>query len=99
MSKRAKRELTLCAYCKNGVKDIDSHLERCPKRKELEMAQARMRAELKEQAELEHFKRLKRLGGYLRTPTPSRSSGKSKTYSAWRTVIEGGAVETNKRHH
>jgi hypothetical protein len=101
MSKRTKKELTLCDYCKNRVRDIDSHLEKCPERKKFEIAQIRMRAELKERAEIEHSKRLKRLGGYLRTPTPSRSSSKSKSnlVSAWKIIIPGGAVETNPTRH
>ena len=76
-------------------KDIDSHLERCSKLKAFEIAQDRKRAEVKEEAEIEHSKRLKRLAGYLKTPTPSRSSGKSKMHSSWRVIIPGGAVETN----
>lgn len=101
MSRKPKKELTLCIYCKNRVREIEPHLERCPKRKQFEIELNRRRAELKEQAEFEHLKRLKRLGNYLRTPTPSRSSSKSKahSYSSWKTLIGGGAVETNKRHH
>jgi len=97
MSRRSKKPLTICDYCKCGVRDIDSHLERCLERKKFEIAQERLRAKLKEQAEFEHLARLKRLAGYNKTPTPSRSSGKSKTYSAWRVIIPGGAVETNPR--
>ena len=87
MDKKAKKELTLCIYCKNRVKAIESHLQKCPRRKEIEY--------------LKHLKRIKKLGGYPRTPAPSRSSSKSKaySYSSWKTVIEGGAVETNKRRH
>jgi hypothetical protein len=97
MSRRSKKPLTICDYCKCGVRDIDSHLERCPKLKELEIAQERLRAKLKERAEMEHLKRLKRLAGYNKPPTPSRSSSKSVTHSAWRVIISGGAVETNPR--
>ena len=74
-------------------------MERCPERKRYELALARERAELKKREDIEHFRRLKRLAGYNKTPTPSRSSSKTKKYSAWRTVIEGGAVETNPRRH
>jgi hypothetical protein len=56
------------------------------------------RAVLKQRAEMEHWKRLKRLGGYLKTSNPSPSSGKSKSFG-WRTIIEGGAVEKHRRRH
>jgi hypothetical protein len=38
---------------------------------------------------------------HQRRPIPSKSSSKSKakSISAWKSVIPGGAVETNRRYH
>jgi len=85
--KKAKRPLTLCVFCRCQVRVIESHLQKCARRKEIEY--------------LRHLSRLKRIGGHSRRAAPSRASSKLKaqTVSAWKTFIRGGAVETNRRHH